>query len=504
MTLRAVIAMMEHETNTFSPVPTPIERFGSPSVATGDEVYRLFKGTGTGLGAFLDVADAEGMEIVTPIAGNAAPSGAVEARAYDLMCDAICEAIEKGCDVCFLDLHGAMVAETTPDGEGSLLKRIRAIAPLLPIGVSLDLHANITDEIVANCTALVGYKTYPHIDMYEAGEHAGRILVRSLAGEISPVMRWGNRPILAQTLRMGHEDAPMGPLLEQARDLERDGLLAASVFGGFPLADIWNAGLSVVTVAHGSAEQAEHARETLLDAAWEVRDEFVFESAPLTNTIERASKILDGPTILLDHADNSASGGTQDTMAVLAEVLKQGLEDVAMFAICDSQAVAQMVAAGVGNEVRLALGGKVDMPTIGLRGEPLTLSGRVRAITDGDYEITVPMGRGTMMSMGRTAVFETAGVQIVVISRHTEPFDLGCFRSVGIEPTRKRYLILKSRIHYRAGFRAIASHEIPCDGVGVTSSDNSLFDFKAVRRPIYPLELDAPARPNYPPVEGNS
>ena len=499
MALRAVVAMMEHETNTFSPVPTPIERFGSPDVATGKEVYRRFKGTGTGLGAFLDVADANGMEIVTPIAGNAAPSGAVERQAYATMCDAICDAVEKGCDVCFLDLHGAMVAQTTADGEGSLLKRIRQLAPTLPIGVSLDLHANITDDIVENCTALVGYKTYPHIDMYEAGQHAGQILVRALAGEISPVMRWGNRPILAQTLRMGHEDAPMGPLISQARELEAKGLLAASVFGGFPLADIWNAGLSVVTVADANATQADEACEVLLDAAWAVRDEFVFESEPLEDTLARASAIADGPTILLDHADNSASGGTQDTMAVLAEVLRQELPDVAMFGICDPQAVAEMVAAGVGAELTLDLGGKVDMPTIGRQGEPLRVTGKVRTITDGDFEITVPMGRGTVMSMGRSAVLDTGNVQIVVISRHTEPFDLGCFRSVGIEPTRKRYLILKSRIHYRAGFRAIAKHEIPCNGVGVTSSDNSLFDFKAVRRPIYPLELDTPARPNYPP-----
>jgi microcystin degradation protein MlrC len=405
--------------------------------------------------------------------------------------------------VCFLDLHGAMVAETTADGEGTLLQRIRRLAPSLPIGVSLDLHANITDEIVDNCTALVGYKTYPHIDMYEAGEHAGRILVRTLNGEITPVMRWGSRPILAQTLRMGHADAPMGPLLEQARGLESEGLLAASVFGGFPLADIWNAGLSVVTVADGSAAQAEHAREALLDAAWEVREEFVFESEPLESTIAKAGEIEEGPVILLDHADNSASGGTQDTMAVLAEVLEQGLEDVAMFGVCDPEAVARMVEAGGGNDVELALGGKVDMPTIGRLGEPLTIRGKVRVITDGDYEITVPMGRGTIMSMGRSAVLDTGSVQIVVISRHTEPFDLGCFRSVGIEPTRKRYLILKSRIHYRAGFREIAKHEIPCNGVGVTSSDNDLFDFKAVRRPIYPLELDTPARPNYPPVEGD-
>ena len=501
MTWRVVAAMMEHETNTFSPVPTPLERFGSPVVPTGKDVYRLFKGTGTGLGAFLDIADAEGMEIETPIAGHAAPSGRVQAEAYQTMGDAICEAVAKGCDVCFLDLHGAMVTETTVDGEGTLLERIRAMAPELPIAVSLDLHANITRAIVDSCTALVGYKTYPHIDMYEAGEHAGRIVVRTLKGEITPVMAWGNRPILAQTLRMGHEDKPMGPLIETARGEERAGLLAASVFGGFPLADFWHAGLSVVTVADGDRTRAESVCERLLDDAWEQREEFVFDSEPLAETIAVAKTLSEGPVILLDHADNSASGGTQDTVAVLREVIDQGLEDVAMFGICDPQAVEQMASAGVGNQVTLELGGKVDMPSIGREGEPLAITGKVRAITDGNFVITVPMGRGTTTAMGKTAVLDTGAVQIVVISRHTEPYDLGCFRSVGIEPTRKRYLILKSRIHYRAGFRAIAAEEIPCNGVGVTSSDNSLFKFENVRRPIFPLEPDTPARPNYQPRE---
>ena len=499
MTWRVVAAMMEHETNTFSPVPTPLGRFGSPRVPTGKDVYRLFKGTGTGLGAFLDIAEAEGMEIDTPIAAHAAPSGRVQADAYRTICDAICESIAKGCDVCFLDLHGAMVTETTVDGEGTLLKRIREMAPDLPIAVSLDLHANLTEDIVANCTALVGYKTYPHIDMYEAGEHAGRIVVRALKGEVNPVMAWGNRPILAQTLRMGHEDAPMGPLIETARAAENSGLLAASVFGGFPLADFWHAGLSVVTVADGDRGQAEVVCEKLLDDAWEQREEFVFDSQPLAETVAKAKTLTQGPVILLDHADNAASGGTQDTIAVLREVIEQGLEDVAMFAIHDPDAVEQMVAAGVGNDITLVLGGKVDMPSIGRDGEPITITGKVRAITDGNFVVTVPMGRGTTTAMGRTAVLDTGTVQIVVISRHTEPYDLGCFRSVGIEPTAKRFLILKSRIHYRAGFRAIAAQEIPCNGVGVTSSDNTLFDFKHVRRPIFPLEPDTPVRPNYEP-----
>jgi microcystin degradation protein MlrC len=183
-------------------------------------------------------------------------------------------------------------------------------------------------------------------------------------------------------------------------------------------------------------------------------------------------------------------------MAVLKEALDQGLQDIAMFGICDPEAVAAMEAVGVGKEISLDLGGKSDMPAIGMTGQPLRLIGRVRAVTDGNFAITVPMGRGTIASLGKTAVLDTGRAQIVVCSRHTEPYDLGCFRSVGIEPTAKRYLILKSRIHYRAGFRDIAKHEIPCNGLGVTSSDNSLFAFKKVRRPIYPLDPNCPERPN--------
>ena len=484
--------MMEHETNTFSPVPTPFRRFGSPNVPRGSEAYRIFKGTGTGIGGFLDVADEAGMEIVTPIAGNAAPSGPVEANAYAVLCDAICDAVSQGCDVCFLDLHGAMVTETTDDGEGELLGRIHQLAPELPIGVSLDLHANLTDEIVNNCTALVGYKTYPHIDMYETGAHAGRIMLSALEGS-RPVMSWGNRPLLAQTLRMGHEDRPMGPLIDLASKEEGAGLLAATVFGGFPLADFSNAGLSVVTVADGDLAMADSARDRLLDAAWREREEFLFRSEPLPETIARAKALDRGPIILLDHADNAASGGTQDTTAVLKEVIQQGLEDVAMFGICDPEAVEEMAITGVGNRIALSLGGKVDMPSIGLRGEPLEISGTVRALTDGDFVVTTAMGRGTIESMGKTAVLDTGNVQIVVCSRNSEPFDLGCFRSVGIDPTQQKYLILKSRIHYRAGFRAIARDELPCDGVGVTSSDNSLFKYKKVRRPIFPLDPEANA-----------
>ena len=195
-----------------------------------------------------------------------------------------------------------------------------------------------------------------------------------------------------------------------------------------------------------------------------------------------------GPVILLDHYDNTASGGTMDTTEVLAEILRQGLDDVAVFGIFDPAAVQQMVEAGVGNEVTVSLGGKIPMPSIPRQSRPLTVTGRVKLISDGNFPATVAMSRGLTMRMGTTVVLSTGGVDIVVISRHIEPFDPGCFTSVGIDPAKRKYLMLKSRIHYRVGFRPLARAIVECAGVGVCTSDYSELSFKRVRRPIYPLD----------------
>ena len=486
--MRVVVAMMSHETNTFSPVPTPLASFGRDGPAYGAAAVSAYAGTNTCMAAYLDIF--KDHDIVTPVAGTAFPSGPVAADAYETMSDAILEAVDAGCDALCLELHGAMVAETTDDGEGTLLARIRALRPDLPIAVALDLHANLSDEIVGNCTVLAGYKTYPHIDTYETGRRAGEMLRRGLEGEIDPVMAWGRRPMLAHTLRMNTAESPMRELIAAGVAAEAGGLLDVSVFGGFSLVDIPRPGLSVVVVADGDGAAARATADDILGQAWTNRADFVYRAEPLAQSVARAKALADGPIILVDHADNCASGGTQDTTAVLAEVIRQGLEDVAVFAIRDPQAIAQMVDAGVGARLTLALGGKVSMPSIGRQGEPLEVTGVVRALTDGEFTVTGPMMTGTRAYLGRTAVLDTGAVQIVVTERNHEPWDLGCFRSVGIEPTSKRYLLLKSRIHYRAGFEPIAKHIVECDGVGVTSSDYALFPFDKVERPVYPLDPD--------------
>ena len=487
--MKFVIAQMEHETNTFSPVPTPWESFGPNGAYLGAEAYRAMKGTRTPIGAFIDLAEKEKAEIVTPVAGFAYPSGPVDPAAYDRFCDVICDAVAKGCDAIFLDLHGAMVVKgRTGDGEGTLLEKVRAAAPNTPIAVSLDLHANVTETMVANCDVIAGYKTYPHIDMYETGELAGSILLRYLKGEVKPVMVWGNVPILAQTLKMNTDEGAMKDYANAAHQVQRDGALAASAFGGFPMADIPQAGMSTIVITDGDRAAAETARDYILSVAWSQKEGFIWHDEPLEQAISNAKQMSEGPILLLDHPDNCATGATQDTMHVLKEALRQGLSDIAVGPIRDPEAVDILIKAGVGAQVTLPIGGKMDMPAINRKGEPLELTGVVRAITDGEYTITGPQFTGVRAMMGRTVVFATDAAEIVITERLQEPWDRGVFTSVGIDPTRKKYLLLKSRMYFRPVFLPIAKNAVYCDGVGVGSSDWTMFNYEHLRRPIYPLD----------------
>lgn len=492
---RVVVAQMSHETNTFSPVVTDLARFsrGAAEPPAGVDAIRTFRGTATCLGGYLAVCEANGYDIVLPVAAGAAPSGPVEDAAFEHIAGRIVDAVAAGCDAVMLDLHGAMVTGSHDDGEGELLRRIRAVDPTVPIAVSLDMHANLFDAMVDNCTVLAGYHTYPHVDMDRTAERAGRLLVAVLDGTVTPTMAWGNAPMLPHVMRQGTDDLPNKALQARAETLERDGVLAVSLFTGFPHADVREAGLSVCVVTDDDAGRAAAIRDELLDSAWAEREAFVYHVEPLETSVARGKALGlndagNGPVILLDHYDNTASGGTMDTTEVLAEILRQDLDDVAVFGFYDPDAVAAMAAAGVGADVTVSLGGKLAMPALTRQSQPLSVSGRVKLICDGEFPATVAMSRGLTLQMGSTAVLSTGKVDIVVVSRHVEPFDPGCFRAVGIDPAARRYLMLKSRIHYRVGFRDLARAVVECAGRGVCTSDYGELTFDKVRRPIYPLD----------------
>jgi len=501
MTKRYVLAEMMHETNTFSPQLTGIDKFGrvSPTgeILSGQDAIESFGSTNTAFGGFYQLLEERDAQVEVPLVATAWPSGLVTDEAFEEMAGRIVDAAATGPDAMFLALHGAMVTQTYDDAEGELLRRIREVAPDVPIAVSLDFHLGMSPDLCANATVVTGYRTYPHIDIHETAQRAGRTLLASLDGFVEPVISWGVLPMMTNMLRQTPLHQPMKDIMDRAIEAEASGeVLTASVFGGFPLSDIPHTGLSVIVVSDGDKTTGDRVRDELLSMAWERRADFVFDFEPMAVSIARAAALdadaLDGPIVLADHGDNCGAGGITDVMAVLEEVTKAGLKDVVAGPYCDPATVELATAAGVGAELTLDIGGKVDMPAISMQAKPFTVSARVAAVSDGRYPVTGPMGTGTTANIGKTVLLETDGADILVSSLPLEPVDLGFYTHIGIDPTARRYLLIKSRQHFRAVFEPIASEIIPVAGPGVCSEDYSIRTFQRIRRPMYPMDIDTP------------
>jgi microcystin degradation protein MlrC len=491
--MKIVAARLNHETNTFSPVPTPLESFGPDGPTFGRAACEQARGTRTGLGAYIDAVEKRGDELVVAVNATANPSGRVHDDAYERLAGAVCDAVRAGCDAILLDLHGAMVTQSFDDGEGELLRRLRALAPQTPLAVALDLHGNLTQAMVDHADVIVGFKTYPHVDMYETGAHAARLLFDWIDGGTRPVLAWAQPPLLSHTLRSATAEGAMHRAVERAKRFEADGVLAATIFAGFSLADIPDAGVSAVVVGR-THDEAQRTADALAAQMWEERSGFVYTSAPLAESVAEARALRSRvtadarPALLLDHGDNVMAGGTCDTTDVLEECLRQGMRNLGVGPTCDPPAVAAAIAAGMGAAVELQLG---NLRPLGLGSDPrprMTVRAKVCAITDGRFRISGPIYTGETWSMGRTVVLEADTFTIVVCERPMEPLDLGVFESAGVDPRRFAYLILKSRMYCRPSFVPISSGLVECDSRGVASSDYTLFHFKHVRRPIYPLD----------------
>jgi len=491
-----VIARFQHETNTFSPIPTPLEAFNPywDKAAFLDQEHAR-----TAMGAFIQIAQQENVEIITPVCAFSNPSGTVDGKAYEQVCNSIVEAVKQGCDAVLLDLHGAMVSEFSVDGEGDLLKRIRSIAPNTPIAVALDLHANVTPTMIENSDVMVSFKTYPHIDMFETGLHAGEILRDRLQGKIQPKLIYRQIPLLSHTLRSNTNEGAMQAAVQSAIQLEKTpGILGISILAGFSLADFQDAGMSVIVIAdqdlHGAIDRANEIANQLQEQILSQADGFIYESTPILVAMQKASELTKlttpGPVLLLDHSDNVMSGGPCDTTDVLESALEYGLRNIAAGPFADPETVQKLIQIGLNKTIEIELGNKSGWTYRGLRKQPLKLTGVVKAITDGKVKVTGPIFNGSILNMGPSVLFETDEAQIVISSERVEPYDIAVMTSLGIDLSSKAYVLLKSRMYCRPVFFLLSKGFVECDSDhgGPTSSNYDWFDIQHIRRPIYPLD----------------
>ncbi|MFZ4481299.1 MAG: M81 family metallopeptidase [Rhodoferax sp.] len=483
-----LVAEFMHETNTFSCQLTDINAFRRCSLSFGDEIPRLYRNTRSSLGAAFEAAQEFGWMVSHPVSASANPSGRVTDGCFEEVAGLILEAA-TGVDGVLLHLHGAMSTESHDDGEGELLGRLRAkIGPAIPMMAVLDLHATVTAEMTKHANALIAYRTYPHIDQYERTWQAARLLGRAMAGEISPHMALARRPILYALDGGRTTSATMIEVLRRADEIESSGkALAVSIQAGFSSADVHDIGPSVAVTVNGDPAKAIPIAEALMDYVWQVRRESEIHFTPLRQAIDLAR---DGtgsskPLVIADYSDNPGAGAYGDSTVLLNAMIEADLQNVGFYAICDPQAALAAATAGVGTTVTLALGGKVD-PSMG--GEPLTLTGYVATITDGRFIAYGPMAGGTPRNYGLSVVFRVGGIDIIIISNNGQAIDLAQFTSLGVDPTRKSTIVVKSMQHFRAAYQPIAREVIEVDTGALCTKDFMNRPYRHVRRPIWPLD----------------
>jgi microcystin degradation protein MlrC len=486
--VKLFLAMMSHETNTFSNVPTDRAQFEARQLHYGGEILEAFRDTGTCLGGMITVAQSRGATLVPSVAAAASPAGRVTADIYHAVKARMLADLGAAgpLDGVLLDLHGAMVPEGLDDGEGDLLAAVRqAIGPDVPIAVTLDLHGNLSSAMVAHANLLHGYKTYPHVDMAERGEEAAARLMDVIAGRIRPTAAFRKPPLLPPLGNQGTARGPMRRLYDRAEEMERDArVISISVFAGFPFADIPDAGLGIYVVTDNDRALAEELAEKLARTAWAHRHEFLHTALPVPAAVARALAAEGRPILLADMADNTGGGAAGDGTEILRELVRVGARSAVVACLWDPAAVQACVQAGVGARLTLEVGGKVD----DRHGAPLTVTGTVRTLSDGRFVHKGPMMRGLPGRLGATAVLDVDDIKVILISYRWQTLDPEMLRFVGIDPTAEKVVVVKSTIHYRAAFEPIAKEIIEVDAPGLSSSNLARFHFERIRRPIFPLD----------------
>ncbi|QPC86363.1 microcystin degradation protein MlrC [Mesorhizobium sp. NBSH29] len=496
MTFTVLTCEFMHESNTFSRYRTDLPQFQVDTLLYGDEAIRARRNANTELAGFIDVADAAGWNVIHAISAHAVPGGRVTKAAYDHIAGVIVEAARanKGrLDGVLLGLHGSMVPDFCDDGEGYLLGLLRAeLGADIPVAATLDLHAMVSEDMVRNAQIFVSYKTYPHVDMREAGAHAARILDRTMRGEIAPRTVRAHVPTLDEA-NSGRTDIPeTRALYERARAAEAEGLLAVSVNAAFTGADVSCVGPTVLATYDSRDPFAEVAArrvtEELADKIWQGR---TMKRNIFIEIDEATAEALawrgDRPLVIADYADNPGAGSYGDSTALLEGLLDAGVRGAVLAPMIDPEAARELHRHKEGDTVKVTIGGKGDA---NFGGGPLTVAGVVAKLSEGTYLGDGPIQGGLTHSFGPTAVINVEGIEVLVVSEAQQMVDLQQLRAFGIEPTARRILVLKSMQHFRAAFEPIAGKVIVCDTGALATPRAERRRYVRAPRPLWPLDKD--------------
>ncbi|WP_281249782.1 M81 family metallopeptidase [Marivita hallyeonensis] len=488
-------AEISHETNTFNIRHTGLQAFRDRYLLEGPAAVAAKGDKNTELAGFFDVGMAHGWDIIHVISAAAGPGGRVTREAFETLLSPLTDMARTGeWDGVFLMLHGAMVTEDHDDGEGEILRRLRAIVGTdLPVAVTLDPHANVSRAMCEHAQILVSFTTYPHVDVRATGRRAAELLHRTMTGDIHPRTIRAHRPMLEEA-NGGRTD--IGPMVERhamARAFEaQKGVYAISINGGFPCADIAEVGPTVLVTGEDGNESLSAMAEELAEDIWTRRHEALNQYLTVQEAAAAARDWRSGagPLIIADYADNPGSGAYGDAPALLEALLNARVDDACFGPLIDPEAANLLQDGDIGDERTLAIGGKTA-PEFG--GGPLVVTGTLMWRGEGRVVGDGPILGGQERSFGQTAVLRVAGIDVLIVSIAHQMLDLQQFRAFGIDPATKPVVALKSMQHFRAAFAPIAGRIIICDSGALCTTRYGLLPYENVPRPIFPLDGDMDA-----------
>jgi microcystin degradation protein MlrC len=483
--MKLAIVGIFHETNTFAPGTTETNDFARESVQGNELFHKRYELTRTSMGGIIEGARLEQAELACGLYTAATPSGMVSRRTVEALFDSLVSSIDISAEGVVAILHGAMVAEGFPDVEGEIVRRIREkVGHSKPIALTLDLHANISLQMVEHVDIIVGYDTYPHIDAYERGMEAVQMLSRTIRGEIQPVCSLAQpRLLIVPQVMLTDVAGPMKELMDRAFAIEHDPkVLNVTVAGGFPYSDVPDAGVAFVVTTDNDQLLADHYAKELSLMAWELRDKLKCVGYPAAEAVAMALAQNVHPVILVEGSDNVGGGAPADATHVLKHLI--GAPKKCLIVIRDADAAHLAHRQGVGAAFHAAIGGKSD----NLHGEPVPIEGVIRLLFDGKYSHIGPYMTGQRADMGKTAVIEAGNLTVIITEKRTAPWDPGHLTSVGLRAEDFHAIVVKSAIAWKTAFGPICKKIIPVDTPGCCGENLHIFHYKHLSRPIYPLD----------------
>jgi microcystin degradation protein MlrC len=457
------IAGMWQETNSYSSRATRLPDFEAFELLVGDAILAHHRGMGSVIGGFLDgLGDAEVVPLFSAGAWPAAPPDALTA---ELLLSKLDKALGSAprLDGLLVNLHGAMTCEGISDMEAATLTMIRRHFPAIPVMAVLDLHGNVSLEACRLCDAVIGYRTYPHVDMAECGRDLAHLMRRAIDGERF-AMAYSKVGELTSPMSQGTGSDPMKGILTRAESLAASaGIERISLLPGFPYSDVERCGFAILAVAR--ADRADLALDCVAAVRADVEarlPEFRLVRPKADDAVGEALLRPEKPVILADLADNVGGGSPGDGTAILSELIRQGARG-AVAIIADAEAAAKATAAGAGAAIDLMLGGKSDS----LHGVPLRVRGRVMRLGDGQYRTEGTWMTGQTFSMGPSVVLEIdPGITVLVTSTAVPPFHIEPLTSNGIDPRAASIIVVKGAVAWRDAYGPVMASAIEVDTPG--------------------------------------